>query len=61
MVKRQDWSPKKRAIAITLRKEGYSYRQIATKIGQGVTASGIRKLCVRFESFGSVQTQPGKG
>jgi len=43
-VKRMDWSPKKRAAAITLRKEGYSYREVAAKLGQGVTPSGIRKL-----------------
>ncbi|XP_047124258.1 uncharacterized protein LOC124806974 [Hydra vulgaris] len=30
-VKRSDWLPKKRATAITLRKEGYSYRAIADK------------------------------
>ena len=61
MARRKDWSPKKRATAVTLRKEGYSYRQIAVKIGDGVTASGIRKLFKRFEVSGSVTTQPGKG
>ena len=61
MAKRLDWSPKKRTIAVTLRNEGYSYRQIADKIGHGVTASGIRKLCVRFEESGSINTKHGRG
>lgn len=60
-VKRADWSPKKRATAVTLRNEGYSYQQIARKIGQGVTASGVRKLCVRFAETGSIVTASGKG
>ena len=61
VVKRLDWSPKKRATAVTLRNEGYSYRQIADKIGHGVTASGIRKLCVRFKESGSIETKGGRG
>jgi len=60
-VKRVDWSPKKRVIAITLRKEGYSYREIASKMGHGVTPSGIRKLFVRFQETGSVENQAGRG
>lgn len=59
-VKRVDWSPKKRVIAITLRKEGYSYREIASKMGHGVTPSGIRKLFVRFQETGSVGNQAGR-
>ena len=59
--KRKDWSPKKRVTAITLRKEGYSYRAVADKIGCGVTASGVRKLCKRYEDTGSVETQAGRG
>ena len=59
--KRLDWSPKKRAIAVTLRKEGYSYREIASKIGQGVTPAGVLKLCKRFTETGSVQTKQGRG
>jgi len=61
VVKRLDWSPKKRTIAITLRNEGYSYHKIADKIGRGVTASGIRKLCVRFDESGSIKTKYGRG
>ena len=60
-VKRLDWSPKKRATIITLRKEGYSYREVAAKVGCGVSASGVQKLCKRFEISGSVQSQAGKG
>lgn len=56
-----DWSPKKRATAITLRKEGYSYREIARKIGDNVTASGVRKLYARFQTTGTIQNQHGKG
>ena len=59
--KRVDWSPKKRATAITLRNEGYSFREIAGKIGCGVTASGIRKLCKRFETTKSIETKLGRG
>jgi len=39
--KRLDWSPKKRAV--TLQKEGYSYRKIAPKMGQGVSTAGVLK------------------
>lgn len=60
-VKRLDWSPKKRAIAVTLRSEGYSLREIADKIGGGATPSGIRKLCKRFEGTSTVTTATGRG
>lgn len=60
-VKRADWSPKKRATAITLRNEGYSYREIAAKVGHGVTPSGIRKLVKRFGVTGSIENQTGRG
>jgi len=58
---RADWSPKKRAAAVTLKKEGFSYREIAAKIDPTMTPSGIRKLCVRFKSTGSISNQSGKG
>lgn len=45
--KRVDWSPGKRARAITLREEGYTYQAIAEKLGFGATKSGVRKLCNR--------------
>jgi len=60
-VKRMDWFPKKRATAITLRKEGYSYREVAAKLGHGVTPSGIRKLFKRFQKTGSVENKSGRG
>jgi len=58
---RKDWSPKKRATAITLKAEGYSYREIAKKIDPTMTPSGIRKLCMRFQSTGCISNKPGKG
>jgi len=58
-VKRMDWSPK-RAIAITLWKEGYSYPEVAAQLGHGATASGVRKLFKRFEETGSVKNQSGR-
>jgi len=58
---RVDWSPKKRSSAVTLRREGYSYREIAARLDPNMTPSGIRKLCLRFDSTGSVSNQPGKG
>ena len=57
---RADWSQKKRATALALRKEGYSYRQIAEKIDRSMTPSGIRKLCERFKVTGSIKNQPGR-
>lgn len=59
--KRLDWSPRKRVIAVTLRKEGYSFRQIAAKMGGGVTASGVLKVCKRYSETGSPKTKRGKG
>ena len=56
-----DWSPKKRATAITLRKERYSYREVAAKLVHGVTPSGIRKLFKRFQETGSVENKTGRG
>ena len=61
VVKRTDWSPKRRATAITLRNEGYSYREIAAKIGCNVSPSGVQKLVKRFETNHSIENRPGKG
>ena len=58
---RVDWSPKKRSAAITLKREGYSYREIAKKIDPSMTPSGIWKLCVRFQATGLISNQTGKG
>ncbi|XP_004207319.2 uncharacterized protein LOC101241314 [Hydra vulgaris] len=60
-VKRINLSSKKRATAVTTRKEGYSYRAIVDKIGSGVTASGVRKLYERFRETGSIENKHGKG
>ena len=57
----KDWSPKKGATAITVRKEGYSYREVTAKLGHGVTPSGIRKLFNRFQETGSVENKTGRG
>ena len=48
MVSHKFWSPKKIAIAVTLRDEGYTYRDIAKRIGDGATFSAVRKLCLKF-------------
>ena len=45
MGRSQVWSPKKRAVALTLRKEGYTLQEVAQRIGGGATASGVRKVC----------------
>lgn len=59
--KRKDWSPKKRATVITLRNEGYSYREIAAKMGKNTTPSGVQKLIKRFETTNSIDNKKGKG
>jgi len=41
--------------------EGYSYREVAAKLGHGVTPSGIRKLFKRFQETGSVENKTGRG
>jgi transposase len=52
------WSPKKRSTAIILRKEGYTYEQIAEKIGGGVGKSAVRKVCVKFLNFKTIDDLP---
>jgi len=59
--KRKDWWPKKRVTAISLQKQGYSYRAVGAKIGCGVTALGVQKLWKRYGEKGTVETQPGRG
>jgi transposase len=54
MVSHKFWSPKKRAIAVTLRAEGYTYRQIAERLGGNATFSAVRKLCLKFDDMKSV-------
>jgi len=55
------WSPKKRAAAVTLRQEGYSYGQVARKLGGGATASGVMRLCRKFETTGKVMDKKRSG
>jgi len=59
--KRVDWSPKKRSTKIVLRKEGYSYRQIAAKMGNGVSPGGVQNLCKRFKTSGAITSKTGRG
>lgn len=47
------WSPKKRATAIILRKEGYTYEEIAAKIG-GVRKGSVHKVCKKFLNFNTI-------
>ena len=54
MVSHKFWSPKKRAVAITLRAEGYTYREIAERLGGNATFSAVRKLCLKFDNVKSV-------
>jgi transposase len=53
------WSPKKRATAVVLRQEGYTYQEIATRIGGD--KSGVRRVCLKFEEFGKVTDRPWSG
>ena len=55
------WSPKKRTTAIVLRNEGYSYREIAEKIGGGATFSAVRKLCNKFDKHKTINNLTGRG
>jgi transposase len=55
------WSPKKRATAIVLRREGYTYQQIADKIGGGTTSSGAYRICKKFLNFNTIKDLPGRG
>jgi len=48
------WSPKKRAIVVTLRGEGCTYQQNADRIGANATKSSVYKLCKKFEMLGQV-------
>lgn len=52
------WSPKKRSTAIVLRKEGYTYEEIAAKIGGGVGKSAVRKVCMKFLKHNTIADLP---
>lgn len=41
-------------MAITLRAEGYTYREIAERLGGNATFSAVRKLCLKFDDVKSV-------
>lgn len=53
--KRRDWTPTKRKTAVVLREEGYTYEEIAKKLGDGATKSGVRKVILRYQKTGSVK------
>ena len=55
------WSPKKRSTAIILREEGYTFQQIAEKIGGGATVSGVYKVCKKFLNFKTINDLKGRG
>ena len=61
MVAHKFWSPKKRAIAVTLRNEGYTYREIANRLSGQATFSAVRKLCLKFETTKEVVDRPRSG
>lgn len=55
------WSPKKRATAVVLRQEGYTYDQIALRLGHGATKSGVYKICRKFQQEGNLHDHPRSG
>lgn len=59
--KHKFWSPKKRAKAVTLRQEGYTFEQIAKKLGSGATKSGVYKLCSKFDQLGNISDRSRSG
>jgi len=61
MTKARFWSPKKRAVAFTLRSEGYTYPEIAKRIGGKATHSGVLKLCRKFETSQCVTDKSQSG
>ena len=55
------WSHTKRCKAVTLRGEGYSYMEIAKKMGNEATKSGVRKVCERFKATNIFKNMPKNG
>ena len=53
------WSPTKQCKAVTLRGEGYS--EIAKKLGNGATKSGVRKVCESFKATNTFKNMPKNG
>ena len=56
-----NWSPTKQCNAVTSRGEGYSYMEIAKKLGNGATKSGVRKVCERFKATNTFKNIPKNG
>ena len=46
---------------MVLHKEGYSFRQIAEKIGGGATCSGVFKVCKKFGETGTLKDRKRSG
>lgn len=55
------WSPKKRSSAIVLRGEGYTYEEIAKKLGGGATRSGVYRVCNKFSTYRTIKDLSGRG
>ena len=55
------WSPTKRCKAVTLRGEAYSYMEIAKKLGNVATKSGVRNVCERFKATNTFKNMPKNG
>ena len=50
MAPRKDWTPSKRSRAVTRREEGYTVKEIATRLSNGATVSGVQKVWQRYKS-----------
>ncbi|KAJ4451578.1 hypothetical protein ANN_03047 [Periplaneta americana] len=46
----KEWTRSKRSRAVTLREEGYTFKEIARKLGNGATVSGVQKVWQRYKS-----------
>ena len=55
------WSPTKLCKAVKLRGEGYSYMEIAKRLGNGATKTGVRKVCERFKASNTFKNMPKNG
>ena len=52
------WSPKKQSTAVILRKEGYTYEQIAAKIGGGVGKGVVQEVYGKFLKCNTINDLP---
>ncbi|KAJ4437621.1 hypothetical protein ANN_17766 [Periplaneta americana] len=48
-------------MAVTLREEGYTIKEIARKLGNGATVSGVQKVWQKYKSTKSCKTTPRTG